>query len=89
MLPWYVRHLRHARHFRRFARRKTIFQMTLDEFGLYMAGLIDGDGTLNLRSIEIVFDLRDYAFARDIQMRWGLTYASLYDRRRWSKPKQA
>ena len=90
MLPWYVRHLRHARHFLKLKRRKTKFDMTLDELGDYLAGLIDGDGTLNKKAVEIAFDLKDYALAKDIQRLFGLNSKSLYDKRRSpSDPKQA
>ena len=67
-----------------------IFQMTDLQFGQHLAGLIETDGYIGLRNIEIAFDLGDDRLAETICMRFFLNPAErLYDQRRLTKPKNA
>lgn len=74
-----------------FSRAPTnIFQMTDLQFGQYLAGLIEADGYIGLRGIEIAFDLGDYRLAKAFCSRLFLNPAGrLYDQRRLTKPKNA
>lgn len=65
--------------------RKSIFTLSNHELGLFLAGLIEGDGSFGKSGLEVAFDSQDVVLAEAIALRLDLDpvlYVS------WRKPKE-
>lgn len=65
----------------------TIFSMTFNQLGQYLAGLIEGDGSIRKDGIKIQFAIKDYELAKSICIRFHLNYKKLLKRQFIEKRK--